>query len=334
MDRVVLISRAGRDTLSAATLARLEATSALTVHVRHDAPGPAEAARLLADATVLAATNVCLPQLDRRLLDACPALRAVVLYATGYEHVDRALLGSHSIDLRTLPTYATGAVAEHALGLMLGLATRLTLANDRCRGLTPRDVSLRGVELAGRTLGIVGTGRIGARLGVLARGIGMEVVGVDPDPAARRRATAMGVRPVTRAELFGESSVVALCASTQAGRPPLVGAEELTAMRHGSFLVNIGRPQLVDTDAAVAALRSGRLRGYAVDEVVARDRGDMADVVAEGRLVQSAHSAWWRDEVLVRGAQAFGETVLDVVGTAHPRDEPAMLAGESEEMAR
>lgn len=321
MDQVVLISRAGRDSLTPDTIAAVEGHAELVVHRRQAAPEPDEAAELLRRATVLASTNICLPRLDRRLLDACPRLRAVVLYATGHEHVDRSLLASRGIDLRTLPGYATVAVAEHALGLVLGQATRLTLANDRARGAVDAGVSLRGVELAGRTLGVVGVGRIGSRLGVIASGIGMRVVGADPDPEARRHAAALGIAPVDHAELYARSSVVALCAATTRGAPPVVGEPELRSMRPGSFLVNVGRPALVDTRAAVAALRSGHLRGYAVDDVVAGAAD--ADVVAEGRLVQTAHSAWWRDEVLVRGADAFGETVLDTLRAATAPDDPA-----------
>lgn len=312
---VVMISRAGRASLTDHGLARIESVARLRAVQRGSAPSPEEAKDLLHDATVLAATNICLPRLDADLFDACPRLRAVVIYATGYEHVDPDLLASRGVELHTLPCYATVAVAEHALTLVMTQATRAVLANDRSRGSAPADVSLRGVELAGRTLGILGTGRIGSRLGVIASGIGMRVVGTDIDEQASRRARALGIAPVDLDRLVRESDVIAVCASTTPGAPPLLGPDEIAAMRPGAFLVNVGRPPLVDTGAAICALRSQGLRGYAVDEIVA-DPAEHADVVAEGRLLQTAHSAWWRDEVLERGSQMFGEAVLEALGHA------------------
>lgn len=317
MDDVVMITRAGRASILDVHVHRLEQTARLRSIRRASAPGPSEAAELLRDSTILAATNVCLPALDPPLLDACPRLRAVVLYATGYDHVDIDLLARRRIALRTLPRYATTAVAEHALALMLSLSTRTVLANDRARGDAPDGVSLRGVELAGRTLGIIGTGRIGSRLGVVATGIGMNVLGTDLDPQARAAAAALGIEPVPLPDLIARSDVLAVCASTPPRATAILGARELDELRAGAFVVNVGRPALVDTGAAVERLRSGHLRGYAVDDVVV-DPVTHADVLRQGRLVQTAHSAWWRDEVLRRGAKMFGEAILATTSARGP----------------
>ena len=93
-------------------------------------------------------------------------------------------------------------------------------------------------------------------------------------------------------------------------------------MRPGALLVNVGRPALVDTPSALAALRSERLRGYAVDDAVLDPSTDSradADLVDQGRLLQTGHSAWWRDEVLERGARMWGERLLAAV-TDRPVD--------------
>lgn len=310
MPEVVVLSRAGARSLPQDLAAHIQQNARLRFVTRHDAPDHGESVRLLGSATVLATTNVTLPRLDHALLRACPHLRHVVLYATGYEHVDLETLDAHGVTLSVLPEYATTAVAEHALGLLLGLATRSHLANDRSRGFVPHETSLRGLELAGRTLGIIGVGRIGTDLARIAVGLGMEVVGCDTSPRARLDAQQRGIPMTSSPDLLERADVIALCCSTRLDAPPVIGAQELARTRPGGLVVNIGRPALVDHDAVAGAIRSGYLRGYAVDDTVF-DPGN--DLVIEGRVLQTGHSAWWRDEVLERGAAHFGRAVLAAV---------------------
>lgn len=311
-DRVVVLSRAGVGSLPAEHLARIEALAEIEFVVRCEAPAADEAVRLLAEATVLATTNVTLPRLDDALLARLPRLRSVVLYATGYEHVDLDALARHGVQLSVLPAYATVAVAEHALALLLTLATRTHLANDKARGMVSADTSLRGVELGGRTLGVVGVGRVGRHLAQIATGLGMRVIGSDTDPAARRTAEEHGIQTTGTDDVLERASAVAVCASTDPSHPLILDARRVELLRQGAFLVNVGRPALVDTEAVVDAVRGHRLRGYAVDDVVL-DQEAHADLLAEGRVLQTSHSAWWRDEVLRRGADHFGSALLAAV---------------------
>ena len=310
--RVVVLSRQGSDSLDHHDAAALARRADVVHHARRHAPGHDEAVRLLTGAHVLAATNTCLPHLDAALLDELPALRAVVLYATGYDHIDVRLLADRGVGLSVLPDYATNAVAEHAIAMLFGLATRLHLANDRSRGLVDGETSLRGVELAGRTLGVLGVGRIGSRVAQLGTGLGMRVVGCDVDPLAIRAAQSAGVAMVDRDTLLSSSDVLIVSASHRFRAPAALGAAELHRMRRGALLVNVSRAALVDTAAAAASVRAGRLRGYAVDDVVLSDAVD-GDLLREGRVLQTGHSAWWRDEVLERGRRMWGEHVLAAV---------------------
>lgn len=316
---VLLLSRAGAAGLPEDIRRRLEDTARLVVHPVPGRLGAAESASLLAEVDILASTNLALPVLDEALLQAAPRLAHVVLYATGYEHIDVGLLDRRGITLTTLPDYATTAVAEHALALIMALAARVPLANDRSRGLAPAGVSLRGFEVAGRTLGIVGTGRIGRHLARIARGIGMTVIGTDIDPLARVRAAADGIQMVVPAHLVAQADVVAICASTIQGTFPILDAAAIAALKPGAVVVSVGRPVLVDTPAMLAALRGHVVRGYAVDDVIAGpDFEDPAvDLIAEGRLLQTGHSAWWRDEVLDRGGRMFADAIL-AAACGHP----------------
>ncbi|WP_306213682.1 2-hydroxyacid dehydrogenase [Actinoplanes sp. RD1] len=306
--QLLLLSRQGHASLRPAHWERLSELADVRAVAMNGAPGPAEAAAMLASMDLLGATNVCLPRLDDELLDRAPRLRGVVLYATGHDHIDTDLLARRGVGLSVLPDYATISVAEQTIALILSLATRLHLANDRARGRVEPGVSLRGVELAGRTLGVVGLGRIGRAVADRGRMLGMRVVGTDLDPAAAARA---GISVLDLRELLRTADVVALCASHRYGSGPVIGAAELAVMQPGSYLVNAARAALVDTGAAVAALRTGRLRGYGVDD----DLNDPAydDVAREGRLLQTGHSAWWRDETMRKGAEAWGRHLIAAV---------------------
>jgi phosphoglycerate dehydrogenase-like enzyme len=134
----------------------------------------------------------------------------------------------------------------------------------------------------------------------------MRVIGTDPDPAAG----APGVPRTDLPDLLRRSDAVALCASRRFGEGPLLGPAELALVRPGTWLVNPARAALVDTAAAVAAVRAGRLRGYAVDDTVLGP--GHTDLLAEGRVLQTGHSAWWRDEVLERGGRQWSAAILEV----------------------
>jgi phosphoglycerate dehydrogenase-like enzyme len=312
MTDVTVLSRQGAKSLDRRDVARLERVANVRYHMLDEAPGRAEAVMLLRGTEILATTNRCLPELDAALLAALEDLRAVVLYATGYDHIDVELLASGGVGLSVLPDYATGAVAEHALAMLLGLATRLHLAHDRSRGLVHAGTSLRGIELAGRTMGVLGVGRIGTRVAHLGRALGMRVIGSDTDEVAAEAARGRGIAMTGLRELLVRSDAVVVCASHAFGAPAVLGRTQLRWMRRGALLVNVSRATLVDTAAAVTAVRAGWLRGYAVDDIVLDPRVD-GDLLAQGRVLQTAHSAWWRDEVLGRGRRMWAQHLLAAI---------------------
>lgn len=303
LPNVVVVSVRGRGTMPESAARRLENVANVTYAARSGPLTREDAADLLAGADVVAVTPKVTPPVDGRLLAALPRLRALALYATGYDFLDLEVLRRHGVVLTHLPSYSTVSVAEHALGLLLCLSRRIHLGHDRSRGLVPPTTSLRGFELAGRTVGIVGLGRIGRRFGRLARDVGMRVIATDP-----RASDGSGVELTSLPELLrGADAICITCPATHRGEP-ILGARELAEMRAGAVLVNVSRASLVDTRAVTHAVRSRWLRGYAVDDVVCDLEAD-ADLLTEGRIVQSGHSAWWSDEVLERGGAMWGENI-------------------------
>lgn len=308
--RVVVVSVQGRPGLHPGALARLERLADVTAVARGDRPAldRSEAVDLLAEADVVALTPKVAPDLDDALLDALPRLTGLALHATGTDLFDHDTLARHGVAVDVLPDYSTVSVAEHGMAMLLSLSRRVHLAHDRSRRLVAPDASLRGFELSGRTLGVIGLGRIGSHVATLAAAFGMTVVAHDPRPRSMDGA----VRMLPLQQLLEVSDAVVVACSRRHGAPPLLGERELSLLPRGAVVVVVSRAAVVDTTAVVALVRSGHLRGYAVDDVVL-DPGRDGDLLTEGRIVQTGHSAWWSDEVLERGARLWVESMIDLV---------------------
>lgn len=320
--RVVVASVQGRKSLAPAAAAELERIAEMTYLARETAMDEDEAVAAFADADVIAVTPKVSPPLTAALVARLPRLRGVCLHATGYDFVDVRGLGEAGVVVSTLPDYSTRSVAEQTLGLLLSVSARIHLGNDRSRELVPRDTSLRGFELAGRTLGIIGCGRIGGTVARLAQGLGMTTIAHDIDPKPMD-----GVTYVDRDVLLATSDAVTLHCPLAYGAPPMLGEAEVRRMPVGSVLINSSRAALVDDDAVIAAVRDRHLRGYAVDDELLGGP-EVDDLLREGRILQTGHSAWWTDEVLARGARAWGSSILAMVAgdpthLAEPLEVPA-----------
>ena len=315
---IAILSRQGRAGLADHGLDALEAATSVTFTTATGSVPGDVACRALAGAQIAAVTPLVSPVWTHDLLDHLPSLELLALHATGYDFIDLELLVGHGVRLSILPDYSTVSVAEHTMALLLAISRRVHLANDRSRNLVPQEVSLRGFELAGRTIGIIGLGRIGTAVARMAQAFGMHVVGNDEADRAVE-----GVERVTFGSLLDRADVVAVTASMDHDAKPLLGRDELARLRDGAVIVNTSRSGLVDNDAVAAALRSRRLRGYGVDDTVF-DPDDHADLLAEGRVVQTGHCAWWADEALDRGSQRWMATLLAAVeGRPIPLVQPA-----------
>jgi D-lactate dehydrogenase len=211
-------------------------------------------------------------QLDRAVLTrlAAGGTRLVTLRCAGSNQVDLAAARELGIAVANVPAYSPYAVAEHAVGLLQALNRKLHLAWQRVRGWDFSLDGLIGSDLHGKTVGVVGTGRIGIAFARIMTGFGCRVLA--SDPKVRDECIALGATYLPLAGLLRESHVVSLhCPLTPATRHLIDGAA-LAAMRPGAILVNTSRGGLLDTEAAIAALKAGTLGGLALD-VYEREAG-------------------------------------------------------------
>ncbi len=233
--------------------------------------------------------------LSAETLSALPELELVSILATGYEVVDVAAARRLSITVCNVPDYATESVAEHTLALLLEL-TRQVGRHDRLvrEGVWAASGHFSlwetsPVELAGKTIGIVGLGRIGRRVAELAAAFGMNVVATGPRP---HPVPAGGRWTDDLDELLAEADIVTLhCPLTEETRN-LLDRKRLARMKPGALLINTARGGLVDERALAEVLRSGHLGGAALD-VVSREPLAASDpLLGAPRLIVTPHMAW------------------------------------------
>jgi D-lactate dehydrogenase len=195
---------------------------------------------------------------------AALGVRLVALRCAGHNNVDVEAARRVGLRVTRVPAYSPHAVAEHAVALLLALNRRLHRAYNRVRELNFSLTGLVGENLAGKTVGIVGTGRIGRIAAKIFRGFDTEVFAYDPAPASDWAAQ-LGVRYVDLPGLLAASDIISLHVPLLPETRHLINARTLAQMKRGVILINTSRGKLIDTRALIAALKSGHVGGVALD---------------------------------------------------------------------
>ena len=207
-------------------------------------------------------------QIDGAVLDREPQLRVVANYAVGYDNIDVAAATERNVAICNTPDVLTHATADLAFALLMASARRLVEAaafvqEDRWQTWGPQ--LLLGQEFHGRTLGIVGPGRIGTEVARRATGFGMRLLGWSGSGRLSDDATAIGITAVGLDELLTESDFVSIHVPLSGTTRHLIGAREFGLMKPTAILVNTARGPVVDQDALVQALADGTIAGAGLD---------------------------------------------------------------------
>lgn len=303
---MVVMAARGRGSFSTAQISALNSVARLTVQTVAARLTPDEMCKLCDSAEIIGFTRRATLNFDEAIISRLPNLRSVAVYATGHDWLDTQALVRRNIKLALLQDYSTQSVAEHSIGLMLTMSRRLHLSDRVARGDLPYGISLRGFELSGKTVGIIGFGRIGRAIARMARAFDMRVLAYDvvTQPACE------GVALVNRERLLADSDMVVLACNLERGALPIIDHAALQLMKAGTVLVNPARSALVDNEAVLQAILGKRLRGYAVDDTVFSAK-QLAQL-EHGRIMQSAHTAWYSDEAMARGTQAWVDALAQL----------------------
>lgn len=239
-------------------------------------PLDADSARRHGDADIVSA--FIYSDFSGEVLGNFEHLRLIATRSTGFDHIDMGWCRENDVAVSNVPTYGKNTVAEHVFALLLAISHRVVDAADRTRRGDFSQAGLRGFDLQGRTMGIVGTGDIGTHTARIARGFGMQVLAFDVEPrmdAARE----LGFSYVEMADLLGRSDVVSLHVPGNEKTRNLIGQDAFDRMKDGAILINTARGTVVETDALLRALSSGKLRAAGLDvlpeEPVLREEAEL-----------------------------------------------------------
>jgi D-3-phosphoglycerate dehydrogenase len=255
--------------VSPATLAVFAAEPGWDVKTHDQLPEGLTAALAEADALVVRSAV----QVDDALLEHAPKLRVIGRAGVGVDNIDADAATRRGIVVMNTPGANAVAVAELTLGLMIALARKIPAATNSMHAGKWEKKNLQGSELRGKTLGILGLGRIGLEVAKRARGFGLELIGSDPFVSAAVAREA-GIRLVTLDELIAGSDYLTLHVGLTPQTMGVVNVKTLAAMKKGVRIINCARGELVEDAALVDALKSGHVAGAALDVFVSEPLKD------------------------------------------------------------
>ena len=205
-------------------------------------------------------------RVDRTILDQFPRLKLVATRSTGFDHIDLAACRERGVQVCNVPSYGENTVAEHTFALILSLSRNIHKSHVRvAQGNYSRE-GLVGFDLKGRTLGVLGAGKIGLHVIKIARGFGMKVLASDVHQD-HFLSELLGFEYVPVDDLLGQSDVISLHMPYSAATHHFLDAQRFSKIRRGALLINTARGGLVDTAALIGALDNGTLAGAGLDTV-------------------------------------------------------------------
>jgi len=236
----------------------------------------------------------------RKVIESLPDLRLIVTRSVGFDHIDARFALDRGIEVCHIPDYGSHVVAEHAFALLLACARNLVRADSFVKsGRMFSFEPFLGTELRGKTLGVIGTGKIGAEVIAIANGFGMRILAYD---IYRNNALAekYAFEYVDLDELLAESDFITLHMPLTPQNHHIINEETLGKMKKGAILINTARGGLVDTVALKKALESGQLVAAGLDVIEHESEGDLGSTLAAPNLTVTPHSAFYTREALER----------------------------------
>jgi lactate dehydrogenase-like 2-hydroxyacid dehydrogenase len=300
--KIVIISARGEQSFTANQLKKLTLIPNTTFIASTQPLSETELISHTHDAEIVALTRRSAKHLPAKILKQMKQLKGLVVYSTGYEWIDHYYTDQHGIKISYLKNYSTHSVAEHTMGLMLTMSRRIHVSYDKARNIIPEYVSARGRELRNKKLGIIGFGRIGQRVAHLASGFGMKIYYYDRVPKQAVTATYLPLDI-----LLSTCDMISLHASRKYGEEPILDANHIANIKKGACIINSSRPELIQTDALISAIRDRQIIGYAVDELL--DRTLLKSLSDYGRVLETGHSAWYSTEALDLGLEEWTNNI-------------------------
>ncbi|MBU1104773.1 hydroxyacid dehydrogenase [Patescibacteria group bacterium] len=203
-------------------------------------------------------------------IESLSNIKLIATQSTGYDHIDLDYCKSKNVTVCNVPEYGSSTVAEHTFALILALTKRLMESNARVKSGSFDPEGLTGVDLKGKTLGVVGTGKIGINVIKIAKGFGMTVEAYDPYPKPEMEGF-LGFKYVPLEKVLFESDIVTLHCPLSDSTKHLINSKNIGLMKKGVYLINTARGGLIETQALFEALRNGKVAGAGLDVLEEED---------------------------------------------------------------
>ncbi|MBQ7099199.1 MAG: D-2-hydroxyacid dehydrogenase [Oscillospiraceae bacterium] len=298
--------------------APLEALGDLTVYPR-GTNDPAEVIRRIGDAEIVLTNKT---PVGRVVFENCPNLKLLSVLATGYNVVDTAAAREHGVPVCNVPAYGTEMVAQFAIGLLLEICHHVELHNqsvhagdwERCPNFCYWKTPI--MELAGKTMGIIGFGRIGRAVGRIAKALGMKVLATGSRKCDEGLAIA---EYVELDELLRQSDVISLHCPLFPETEQLINRASIAKMKDGAILINNSRGGLLNEQDVADALNSGKLRAAAVDVVTTEPIVGTNPLLTAKNCIITPHMSWAAVEARGRIVDITAENIHSFLSGA-PRN--------------
>ena len=279
--------------------APLEELGGLTVYPR-GTTDPEEVIRRIGDAEIVLCNKT---PVGRVVFERCPNMRLLCVIATGYNVVDTQAAKDHGVPVCNVPAYGTEMVAQFAIGLLLEICHHVQLHNEavhageweRCPNFCFWKTPI--IELSGKTMGIIGFGRIGRAVGRIARALGMTVLATGSRKCPEGEAIGTYVDLDT---LLRESDVISLHCPLFPETEKLINRDTIARMKDGAILINNSRGGLIDEQDVADALNSGKLRAAAVDVVTVEPIVGSNPLLTAKNCIITPHLSWAATEARAR----------------------------------
>lgn len=244
-------------------------------------------------------------KINDEILSKLPNLKLIVTMSTGFDHIDLAACKKRNIKVCNVPAYGENTVAEHTFALILALSRRFVDAVERTKQNNFDLTGLTGFDLQGKTLGVVGSGKIGRHVIRIACGFEMKVLVYDIIKD-QKLAKQLGFKYVDLTELFKLADIVTLHVPYNKHTHHLVNQELFSVMKKGSYIVNTARGAVIDTTALLKALNSGILAGAGLDVLEGEDALiEETQLIKKGQLRSAERKLLAEDYVLLKNKKVI-----------------------------
>jgi len=277
-----------------------------------------------------------------KIVKKCPNLKLIVTRSTGFDHIDLEATSAAGIKVSNVPAYGENTVAEHTFALILALSRKIVPSNERVKHNDYSLDGLRGVDLAGKTIGIVGTGKIGSKLVKMAAGFEMKIIAFD-QMKNQDLVKKFDVEYMPLKALLNKADIVSLNLRHTAETHHIINAETIQEFKRGAILVNTARGGLIDTPVLLTALDTGILAGVGLD-VLEEEGSIKEDIQITSRqftrknlmiglanaLLCHKQNALVTPHNAFNSVEAFGRIMATTVDNikAYQKDEPINLVTE------